>query len=195
MRLKRYQWIYFTLVVVILSGCGKNGANEDIVSSKQDTQNTTIYSINNEEVDETDETGDEIPGDGIALSSMMDVPIYSLDVDTKEIISTVVSVPDQTKITPSFIVDLVLADLEAKAYQIIVDSVEQKNDVIIVNINESTPLLLEAEKTIESSILDVIAQTLLDNILDCRGIVFQVNHEGYESSNFSYDRNYVYLNR
>ena len=166
-----------------------------IVSSKQDTQNTTIYSINNEEVDETGETGDEIPGDGIALSSMMDVPIYSLDVDTKEIISTVVSVPDQTKITPSFIVDLVLADLEAKAYQIIVDSVEQKNDVIIVNFNESTPLLLEAEKTIESSILDVIAQTLLDNILDCRGIVFQVNHEGYESSNFSYDRNYVYLNR
>lgn len=97
------------------------------------------------------------------------------------------------ELTPSMVVQLVINDIADKSYKINVKSVTEENNCIIVNFGDDTPPVTGVGSTVECTILDSIAQSLIDNFSECSGVIYRVNGEGYSSGHIGLEKDEVYL--
>lgn len=127
------------------------------------------------------------------LSEMKEVYFYTVNPESfeTEAVSTVVNsdYADQ----PNELMILVADSLEDAGYEIGINSVSLDGDNVIVDFMSDMCPVTDLTEQEEKAVLDSIAQSLLDNFLQQNGVIFRVMGEAYQSENFSFGLNYVYM--
>lgn len=129
----------------------------------------------------------------VAPIAKKEIPIYTMDETTQEVEAVTAAVSEDTEITPELIVDLVAASLAERLIDVDIDSVTKEQDTVIVSFIADAPPVINVDLSVETTILDAIAQSLVDNLLDYQKVIFRVEGKGYQSANLSFGLNDIYL--
>lgn len=172
---------------------GENEVNKDneVDLTAQKNSENGNKSNSQDESDVKTESQDE----EVLPPQMIELPMYSVDGSTYEVKATVQMIPMDSEVTADLIVQLVVDDLADNSYTIGLKSVVEEEDHIVVNFEEDLPPVKGVNKESEVAILDAIAQSVIDNLPDCKGVVYRVDDKSYSSDNFIFDYDYIYLGR
>lgn len=202
--LKRILLITAFSMFIAANGCSSK-------SDKQILENTNIdgkQTIENSQSVDTDVLTEESNTDESTLSETVEskeesetvervatkeVSVYTINKDTQGVESVVALVPEDSEITPQLIIDLVTDSLADRLITVGIDSVSTEQDTIIVNFESDQPPLVNVGSGLEKTILDAIAQSLVDNLPDYPKVIFRVEGQAYESGHLAYGLNEVYL--
>ena len=191
---------------LVLSGCSNNtdnhGKKDNIENSgitaeiskdntqDKDTQNNERITNENEE----EPVSQMLQGE-ILPPQMKELPMYTVDGSTYEVKATVQMIPVDNEVTAELIVQLVIDDLADNSYTLGLEGVKEENGLVIVNFSEDLPPVTGVNKETEVATLDAIAQSLIDNLPECKGVIYQVNGKEYISDNFIFAHDYIYLGK
>ena len=122
-------------------------------------------------------------------STMKTLTIYSIDSDTMSLIPVVVKKEEKT-LTAEYITYLVTQNLEDEDVR--VDHVEQQKNVVVVSFDSKAKPVKRCSKQMETLILNCFASSLLDNVKNCKKIIYRCKNKRYKSSHRSFGFNEVY---
>lgn len=159
------------------------------VQSKDSTQDSKVLTKNNLSSADTKDSG----GETIERAATKEVPIYSINEDTQSVESVVALVPQDSKITPELILDLVIDSLADRLIMIDVDKVSLQKDTVIVSFTSNQQPVVHTDSNLEKSILDAIAQSLVDNLKEYPKVIFRIDGQAYKSDHYSFGLNEIYL--
>lgn len=129
----------------------------------------------------------------VTPSATKEISIYTMNENTQDVESVSAFVSEDTKITPEFIVDKVTDSLAERLIDVGIDSVTTEKDTVIVSFLSDAPPVVQVDLTIETTILDAIAQSLVDNLPEYPKVIFRIEGKEYKSDNLSFGLNSVYL--
>lgn len=159
--------------------------DETVENSETDTQ----------ENDQTQETTEPQETTDVSKSEeTTELPIYSINDDSLEKEDTVAVVPKDSEITAEFIVDEVVKSFEETGLEIGIESVVTEGDTVIVDFSSDKAPLVNVGSGVEATILDCIAQSLVDNLEGHNKVIYRVEGKAYESGHIMLDYDEVYLN-
>lgn len=162
--------------------------SEDIASSKENVipeESGSVDTNNSEDLTPT-------PSD-IQPVKNIDLPLYTVNVDTSEIEALTALVPADTKITPELIVEKVVESMADRSIEVGIDRITIEGDTVIVSFLKDKAPLSEMGSGYEAAILDAIAQSLIDNLEDYNKVIYRAEGGAYSSGHFEFDLNDVYL--
>jgi hypothetical protein len=130
----------------------------------------------------------------IEPSATKELLIYTLNESTKEVESRAALVSQDVELTPEVIVNLVTDSLADGMINIDIDDVATQEDAVIVSFKSDSLPVTATDSTMETSILDVIAQSLVDNFKDeYPKVIFRISDKSYITKQYNYGLNDVYL--
>ena len=162
------------LTMGLLSACSKEKENHTDSVQTEEQQN---------DEQDTDNTEDEV------LEGPQRVPIYSINDNSLESEQTYVTLEEMT---PEAVVQAVVDSLEEHSLEIGIDSVTTEGDTVIVSFLYGKAPLTSVGSTVEETILNSIADSLLDNIDTCKKVIFRAEGEAYESGHYAFGVDEVY---
>ncbi|MFV0341312.1 MAG: hypothetical protein ACK5JH_00260 [Anaerocolumna sp.] len=186
--IKKISFILVFSMLVMTTACSGNVQNKNSDNEIAEQNLTTPNPIEDEIINK------EVVTPAIELSATIELLIYTLNENTKEVESRVALVSQDTEITPELIVNLVLDSLADGMLNVEVDEVTTQEDAVIVNFNKDYLSVISNDNIIETAILDVIAQSLVDNFVEeYPKVIFKINGEAYTSKQYKFGLNDVYL--
>lgn len=208
---KKYIIVILLIVVLLLIGCSKLRFNTFNASEEEENRVTvTIAPQNNENTSETDDideaevttapenetakTEKATPTPNVIQpTANIELPVYTVNVDTGDIETVTALVPNDSKITPELIVDTVVEAMADQSIEVGIESVTTKDDAVIVSFYKDKAPLSEMGSGYEAAILDAIAQSLIDNLDDYSKVIYRAEGEAYVSGHIELGINEVYL--
>lgn len=209
-RLKRYfLLILLVMGLFLLTGCNlfQFGFSDE---SEEDNSSVITLTPNNDEKDispsnETDtpegnsSTESEklteptpTPSD-IQPTQNIELPLYTVNIDTGEIEAETALIPADTKITPELIVEKVVESMTDRSIEVGIEDISHEGDAVIVSFYKDKAPLSEMGSVYEAAILDAIAQSLIDNLKDYNKVIYRAEGEAYISGHFEFELNDIYL--
>lgn len=185
---------------IFVVACGQKEVSIQDESSKQ-SETTSLYnkgtqseqettiSSETETLDDIEETDESVP---IAPPNK-EISIYTMNESTFEVEPATALISEDSEVTPELIVDLVVDSFADRSVTIGIDSIKTKDDAVIVSFLSDQPPLVNVGGSVETTILDAIAQSLVDNLDDYTKVIFQVEGEAYASGHYEFKINQVYL--
>ena len=170
--------LILVLTMALLSACGKN-KEEDNLDSQQTME------VVPDEGQETEEDESET----VETEGPKEVPIYSINDNSLESEQTYVTVEE---LTPEAVVSAVVDSFEEHSLEVGIDSVTMEGDTVIVSFLYGKAPLSSVGSTVEETILNSIADSLLDNIDSCKKVVFRAEGDAYESGHYAFGIDEVY---
>lgn len=190
--------------VFLITGCknnNKQSENGNNVEELQEEENTLQNTTNNEEesdtntalkneettVDSTDATVKEEDATNEEADKQQDsqstkeLSIYTINDETLETEPVIANIPSDTEVTPQVVVDQVLEAFADNSYVVTVQNVSQEGEAIIVNFSKDSAPVINVGASVECTTLDCISYSLLDNIPDCKKVIFRIDGEAYSS--------------
>lgn len=122
-------------------------------------------------------------------STMETLTIYSIDSDSMALVPVMVKKKKQTY-SAEYITYLVTQNLDDEDIRI--DHVEQQKDTVIVSFSAKGKPITGCSKKMETLILNCLASSLLDNVPDCRKVIYRCEDKAYKSEHRTFKRNEVY---
>jgi hypothetical protein len=205
---------YVVLIVVLstslmlLAGCGskKENTNDNSVTATvtpsanvtttEETDNPSD-ATNEEADDKSKETTNSTENEATSTPEVEDqkeLPIYTINNDTLEKEDYTDMIPKNQEVTAEFIVSEVVKVFEENGLTVGINSVTTKNDTIYVDFQSDKAPLVNVGSGVEATILDCIAQSLVDNLEGHNKVVYHVDGKAYESGHIVLELNDVYLN-
>ena len=129
----------------------------------------------------------------IQPTANIELPLFSVNVDTGEVEAVTALVPADAKITPDLIVDKVVESMADRSIEVGIESVSLKGDAVIVSFYKDKAPLSEIGSGYEGAILDAIAQSLIDNLEEYNKVIYRAEGEAYVSGHNELGINEVYL--
>ncbi|MFT4144064.1 MAG: GerMN domain-containing protein [Mobilitalea sp.] len=130
----------------------------------------------------------------IAPTANIDLNIYTVNPDSGDIKIATVRIPQDVEITPELIVNNVVESLLDQSIVVGIKDVTTRDDIVIVNFDkEKTPFNNNLGSEYETSVLDAIAQSLIDNLTNYKKVIFRVDDKAYESGVNEFGIDDVYL--
>ena len=162
------------LMTVLLGACGKQ--------KEENADSQTNQEVQSEEqgTDEEDVAVNQGP---------QQVPIYSINDSSLESEQTYVTVEE---LTPEAVVQAVVDSFAEHSLEVGIDSIATEGDTVIVSFLYGKAPLTSVGSTVEETILNSIADSLLDNIESCKKVVFRAEGEAYESGHYAFGIDEVY---
>lgn len=122
-------------------------------------------------------------------SPMETLTIYSINSDAMSLIPvSVKKVSDKN--TLKYICSLVVENLDEQDVE--VSECTKEGTTAIVSFSADSQPVCECSKKMEKLILDAFANSLLDNVPDCDGVIFRCEGKAYKSENRSFGKNEMY---
>lgn len=194
-----------TLCIFLLGGC-KNKINTDAMDDA--TKGSVTIGVAEitpglaevspgliESGDNTEDKNNVIPTPNISLMNTKEIFIYSMNANSTQKEAITALIPEDTEITPVLIVDMVEDAMADASFIIGIDSVDTDGDSVIVSFLNNQPPVVNVSKEVETSILDAIAQSLLDNLTDYNKVIFRIMGDSYQTDNYSFDLNHIYMEK
>ncbi|MFU0828759.1 MAG: hypothetical protein ACFWTJ_14740 [Lachnoclostridium sp.] len=206
MNMKNMKGFCFFVIMSLLmmaNGCSlkpdKQILDNTNINSNQTAEEYVLTDENTDEISEsadntTVNTGTESSEEQTVVpAATKEVSIYTINEDTNGVESVVALVPEDAKITPELIIELVTDSMADNLVEVGIDKVSTQKDTVIVSFKSDQPPITNVESKLEKTILDAIAQSLVDNLKDYPKVIFRVEGKAYKSSNFSFGIDQVYL--
>lgn len=182
---KRTRLLAFVfLCMIYVSACSNSTNNKTIKEESTVTAAPTKLAVPTVAIEPTIQE----------LSELKELSIYSIDGQTAEKVALTAVVSSEREVTPELIVDKVVESMADETFVIGIDSVTTIDDTVIVSFLDDQPPVINVGSSVESEILDAIAQSLLDNLEgNYHKVIYRVMGKEYTSGHFSFDLNHVYL--
>lgn len=162
--------------IAVLTGCDSQGGDD--VHTKQESQETSSS---------TEEASDE------EVTEQID--IYTINESTLSLEDSTAMVTYRGQLDVKTVVDAVVESFSEHGVEIGIDHTDMEEDAAIVSFTEESEgkaPLCNAGSGVESAILDGISQSILDNVPDCKEVIFRIKDEDYESGVFAFDYDQAY---
>ena len=127
------------------------------------------------------------------LSELVEVFYYTVNPDTYETEAVSSVIKSDVANNPQMLISLIADSLEDAGYEVGIQSAALNGENVVVDFVANTCPVTGLMEEEEKAVLDAIAQSLLDNLAEQSGVVFQIMGDAYESDNFSFGPNYVYM--
>ncbi|MGB4660291.1 MAG: hypothetical protein WBI07_14025 [Mobilitalea sp.] len=203
---KKYILILMLAGIFLLTGCDKFSFNIFNASNEEETVTQPLSSSDNENnankkvaTDITADTDiaatDTVTPTPIPILPVanIDLPIYSVNVDTGEVVTKTALIPEGSEITPELIVTNVVEAMADNNILVGIENVTTENDTVIVSFYKDKAPLAEEGSSYETAILNAIAQSLIDNLDDYHKVVYRVEGKAYVSGHLEYGLNEIYF--
>lgn len=128
---------------------------------------------------------------GSSVNEIKTISIYTVDSIAQELVPVKIRV-DAERITPEYIVEEVLRNLDEKVEVTLIEVSDRRLYVVF---DDKYAPVSECSPAFETLILDCISNSLLDNISYIDEIVFRCSDGAYKSDNFSFGKNEVYSSK
>ena len=188
MRMKNLIYVMLCICVAfVISGCGKNTVDQGGISPTQ----TPLASAT---VPATVPNGTE-DNPTIAPPENMEVIIYTLNPDSleKEAVTVLVTVEDE--LTPELIVEQVVAAMEDEGFYLGINDIIIENDSVRIDFKSNAVPVIDVGASVEGSIIDILAQSILDNLPQYKKIYISIEGGAYRSGHLEFELDDVYLGR
>ena len=131
----------------------------------------------------------------IAPLENMEVTIYTLNPDTlkKEAITVLVMV--ESELNAEIIVEHVITAMEDSGFYISINEIITEGNTVIVDFASDTAPVFGVGASVEGAILDSIGQSILDNLLDCKKIIYRIDGGAYQTGHLEFGFDEVYIGR
>jgi hypothetical protein len=203
-RLKHIGYIVVMVAILMTTGCNNKNNNNDQIDNpitnngnENEVTNTPEGDVTGKEDVTDDKSGEEEKNEtnnkDVEPVVTKEVNIYTMNETTLTVESAVALVPFDTELTPEIIVDMVVDSFADRLVTIGIDSVTTKEDTVIVSFLKDAAPLFNAGGGLESTILDAIAQSLVDNLPNYPKVIFRAEGEAYASGHYEFDIDEVYL--
>lgn len=182
--------ILIAAAVCVLSGCGTNKKPSENslpteVPAKNMVSEQTVISATPQVTEEPTLT----PRD------TREIVIYTLNSESLEKEAITALVYTESKLTPELIMEQVLDAMEDDFYYIKIDSMSTKDKNIIVSFCADSIPVCDVGSGVESTILDAIGQSLLDNLPEYNGVIYRIEGKAYESGHIEIGIDEVFISR
>lgn len=187
MKIKAFIYVMLCICVAFaISGCGKKNTKlpDDAPGiNTSGIQNTLLVTP----------TGSENPT--IAPLENHEITIYTLNSDTleKEAITILVMVEDE--LTPDLIVEQVVEAMEDEGFYIGINKTVVKDDGVRIDFKSDAAPVVDVGASVEGSIIDILAQSILDNLPQYKKIYISIEDKPYCSGHLEFKLDDVYLGR
>lgn len=182
-------------VAFILSGCGKD---ENNLNTPTSTPYPT-YSESNGGLLNPGDTPTILPTVTepltIAPLENLEVTIYTLNSDSleKEAVTVLVTVEDE--LTPELIVEQVIYALEDEGFLLGINDIIISGDSVRIDFKSDAAPVIDVGASVEGFIIDILAQSILDNLPQYKKIYISIEGGPYHSGHLEYELDELYLGR
>jgi hypothetical protein len=164
-------------------------------------ENTDVFndsikaSEHEEEVAVKEDKIDEVTPTPNAIQPIanIDLPVYTVNVDSGEVETVTALIPEGSKITPELIVNIVVESMADNSIEVGIESVTTKDKTVIVSFYQKKAPFVDFGSGYEIAILDAIAQSLIDNLKDYNKVIYRVEGKAYESGHIALGMDEIYL--
>lgn len=196
--MQKKNFIYAMLcicVAFVISGCGR----EEKQGKKTGTPVPTLYA---EATGNPDNTGAAITSmpqvtdePTIAPLENSEVTIYTLNPDSLEKEAVTVLVTSEDELTPDFIVEQVVDAMEDEGFFLGVNDIILEGDSVRIDFKSDAAPVIDVGASVEGSIIDCLAQSILDNLPQYKKIYISIEGGPYYSGHLEFELDDVYLGR
>lgn len=175
-------------VAFLISGCGK----ENNPPSVTPLPTKPIVSLGGSQAEgDSSQKADST----IAPLENLEVTIYTLNSDTleKEAVSVLVMVEDE--LTPELIVEQVVDAMEDEGFYIGINAIFIDGNSVRIDFKSDAAPVLDVGASVEGSIIDILAQSILDNLPQYKKIYISIEGGPYHSGHLEFELDEVYLGR
>lgn len=175
-------------VAFVVSGCGKNSSLTPVPTELPEATKPVITVAPNLSGDKEDEPT-------IAPLENLEITIYTLNSDTmeKEAVSVLVTVEDE--LTPELIVEQVVDAMEDEGFYLGINDIVIDADSVRIDFKSDAAPVVDVGASVEGSIIDVLAQSILDNLPQYKKIYISIEGGPYHSGHLEFELDDVYLGR
>lgn len=131
----------------------------------------------------------------IAPPENMEITIYTLSPDSleKEAVTVLVTVEDE--LTPELIVEQVLYAMEDEGFYLGINDIIINGDSVRIDFLSDAVPVTDVGASVEGSIIDILAQSILDNLPQYKKIYISIEGGPYHSGHLEFELDDVYLGR
>lgn len=131
--------------------------------------------------------------DGDGKIETKELTIDTIDITTKEVVSATAYIPADEEITAEVITREVVESLYNNEILVPIDSVTTKENNVVISFGRPEDgLAFQEDEALEFAVLDSLSYSILDNMDNVSGIIFQIEGESYESENLVLELDEVY---
>lgn len=130
----------------------------------------------------------------IAPPENSEVTIYTLNPDSLEKEAVTVLMVEN-ELNAEVIVEHVVAAMEDSGFYIGINEIFTKEDAVIIDFKEDAAPVCGVGASVEGAILDIIGQSILDNLLDCKKIIYRIEGKAYQTGHLEFEFDEVYIGR
>ena len=186
MRIKNFIYVMLCLCVAFLiSGCGKDNT-ATVVPTELPLPTKPVVTLVPTEAEQNPT---------IAPPENMEVTIYTLNPDSleKEAVTVLITVEDA--LTPELIVEQVVDAMEDEGFYIGINGILIDGNSVRIDFKSDAAPVLDVGASVEGSIIDILAQSILDNLPQYNKIYISIEGGPYHTGHIEFELDEVYLGR
>ena len=177
-------------VAFVVSGCGKND-NVAVTPTEVPVQTKPVVTA----APDASAGQNAVDEPTIAPLENHEITIYTLNSDTleKEAVSVLVTIEDE--LTPEIIVEQVVDAMEDEGFYLGINNIIPEGESVRLDFKSDAAPVIDVGASVEGSIIDVLAQSILDNMPQYKKIYISIEGGPYHSGHLEYELDDVYLGR
>lgn len=177
-------------VAFVVSGCG-NKVGTTPVPTEQPVPTKSVITVSPDA--STGQNNVEEPT--IAPLENLEITIYTLNSDTleKEAVSVLVTVEDE--LTPELIAEQVIDAMEDEGFYLGINDIIMEQESVRIDFKSDAAPVIDVGASVEGLIIDVLAQSILDNLPQYKKIYISIEGGPYHSGHLEFELDDVYLGR
>ena len=172
-------------VAFVISGCGKN-TNDNMTPTGSPEVSATVAPTS------VPTQAEQIT---IAPPENFEITIYTLSPDSLEKEAVTVLVTANDELTPEFIVEQVIDAMEDEGFYIGINDIIIENDSVRLDFKSDAAPVIDVGASVEGSIIDILAQSILENLSQYKKIYISIEGGPYHSGHLEFELDDVYLGR
>ncbi len=190
--MQKKNFIYAMLCICVafaLSGCNNPGEdNSTITPTLVPTSSAVADTVTPPEAKPTEAIS-------IAPPENLEITIYTLNPDTleKEAVSVLVTIEDE--LTPEVIVEQVVDALEDEGFYLGINDIIIEGESVRLDFKSDAAPVTDVGASVEGSLIDILAQSILDNLPQYKKIYISIEGGPYHSGHLWFELDDVYLGR
>lgn len=188
MRIKNFIYVMLCICVAfVISGCGKNDKTTPTVTPAP-TKPVITATVDPSEKNKVDEPT-------IAPLENLEITIYTLNPDSleKEAVTVLVTVEDE--LTPELIVEQVVDAMEDEGFYLGINDIIIDGNSVRIDFKSDAAPVIDVGASVEGSIIDILAQSILDNLPQYNKIYISIEGGPYYTGHIEFELDEVYLGR
>lgn len=172
-------------VAFVISGCGKDTPGSTVPTGFPKATTTVAPTVVPTQAEQIT----------IAPPENFEVTIYTLNSDSLEKEAVTVLVTTNDELTPEFIVEQVVDAMEDEGFYIGVNDIVIEGESVRIDFKSDAAPVIDVGASVEGSIIDILAQSILDNLSQYKKIYISIEGGPYHSGHLEFELDDVYLGR